>query len=170
MPKFLLKITPEGALRIGLGVMYVYSGTDILRHPTAWYWAVRPLLGWFPASWQASLGTPEAMSGYLVGQGVGELILAAILLAWFIPKLLVRWAALLTTLEFAAILLLIPIDAITFRDFGLLGAGWALFLLLRGGDENKSGLSAMPSRPVPEKKTEGELTVETFDQFMGQGK
>lgn len=170
MPKFLSRLTPEWALRAGLGVMYAYSGVDLWRHPTAWYWAVRPLLGWFPASWQASLGTPEAMSRYLVGQGVGELILAAILLAWFTPKLLVRWAALLTTLEFAAILLLIPIDAITFRDFGLLGAGWALFLLLRGGDENKSGLSTMPSRPVPAKKLGEGLVVETFDQFMGQGK
>lgn len=170
MNKFLLKITPEGALRVGLGVMYVYSGTDILRHPTAWYWAVRPLLGWFPVSWQASLGTPETMSRYLVGQGVGELILAAILLAWFMPKFLVRGVALLTTLEFVAILLLIPIDAITFRDFGLLGAGWALFLILRGGHENKSASLTVPSQSVPEKKSGEGLTVETFDQFMGQGK
>ena len=109
MNKFLSKITPEWALRAGLGAMYVYSGIDIIRHPTAWYWAVRPLLKWFPASVQANLGQPEMLNRYLVFQGIVELVLAILLLAWFLPKFLARWSALITTLEFAAILLLIPI-------------------------------------------------------------
>lgn len=170
MHKFLLKITPEGALRIGLGVMYVYSGTDILRHPTAWYWAVRPLLKLLPTAMQPSFANLSFLNNFLRVQGFIELLFAFILLAWFLNKKYIRWVAGLTALEMMAILFFLPIDAVTFRDFGLLGAGLALFLLLRGGDENKSRLSTTPGRPVPEKKTEGELTVETFDQFMGQGK
>src|SRR3989338_7019922 len=118
MNKFLSKLTPEWALRAVLGVMYLYSGIDIVRHPTAWYWAVRPIFKWFPAGMQASLTQPAFMKKFLVSQGIIELIFAIILLAWFLPKKYVKWVAGFTALEMAAILLLIPIDAVTFRDFG----------------------------------------------------
>lgn len=179
MSKLLNKLTPEWALRIGLGAMYVYSGVDIIRHPTSWFWAVRPLFKWFPASMQASLGTPAVMTKYLIFQGIGELILALLLLGWFLPKYLVKWAALASVLEFAGILILIPIDAITFRDIGLLGAFVALWLMLMRGSfdipseqHEPGGLKraehhdkpAEPKKPI----IPGEPVVETFDEFMGQ--
>ena len=151
----------------------MYSGMDILRHPTAWFWAVRPLLKWLPVSMQASLGTPAVMTQYLVFQGIGELVLAFLFLAWFLPKYLVKWAALASVLEFAGILLLIPIDAITFRDIGLLGAFVALWLILAKdifivipAEKHESEVVKRPEHHEPAK--DGQPTIETFDQFMGQ--
>lgn len=180
MSKYLSKLTPEWALRIGLGAMYVYSGIDIIRHPTSWFWAVRPLFKWVPVSVQMAMTKPEVMSKYLVIQGIGEILLAVVFLAWFVPKYLVKWAALLSVVEFAVILLLIPIDAITFRDIGLLGAFVALWLMLmRGGFDMPSeqhepgGLKraehhdAKPELKKPIK--EGEPLVQTFDDFIKNG-
>src|SRR3989338_7025195 len=113
--------------------MYLYSGMDILRHPTAWFWAVRPIFKWFPSGMQTSLTQPDFMKKFLMSQGVLEIIFAVILLAWFLPKKYVKWVAGLTALEMAGILFLVPIDAVTFRDFGLLGGALALFLFLNGG-------------------------------------
>ena len=173
MNKYLSKLTPEWSLRLGLGLMYVYSGVDILRHPTAWFWAVRPLFRYLPLSVQASFTKPAVMINFLRIQGVIEMLFAVILLAWFLPKRYAKWVAGLTTLEMAGILLLIPIDAVTFRDIGLLGAGLALFLILNGGFKE----TFMGNGPlVTEKKVEqkpvkdGEPLVQTFDQFMGQRK
>ncbi|MDP3697148.1 MAG: hypothetical protein Q8R55_03905 [Candidatus Taylorbacteria bacterium] len=172
MNKFLSKITPEWALRGGLGVMYIYSGIDILRHPTAWFWAVRPILKWFPASMQASLGQPDFMKKFLLSQGVVEVVFAVVLLAWFLPKKYSKWVAALTTLEMAGILFVIPIDAVTFRDFGLLGAGLALFLILRGDSyiKVKPSIEKSSSFPKPEIRLGGEPLVQTFDEFIGKDK
>jgi len=155
--------------------MYVYSGIDIIRHPTSWFWAVRPLLKWLPASIQASLGTSEVMTRYLIVQGIGELALAFLFLAWFLPKYLVKWAALFSVLEFAGILLLLPINAITFRDIGLLGAFLALWLMLmrRSFDmpaeqHEPEGLKRAEYHDLPslKKNASGEPVVETFEEFM----
>lgn len=168
--KFLQKISPEWSLRLGLGVMYLYSGIDILRHPTAWFWAVRPIFKWFPANMQASLTQSAFMKKFLISQGVVEVIFALILLAWFLPKKYAKLIAALITLEMAGILFLIPIDAVTFRDFGLFGAGLALFLILSSGFQQLSTpISSKQAKPVENKPIkEGEPVVETFDQFMGQ--
>ncbi len=172
MVKLISKIGPEWALRLGLGAMYVYSGVDIIRHPTSWFWAVRPLLKWLPVSIQASLGAPEVMTKYLVFQGIGELALAFIFLAWFMPRYIIKWAALLSVIEFVGILIVLPIDAITFRDIGLLGAFVALWSILRVESTDFS----LTSPSVQEKKVEhkpvreGETQVETFDEFMGNTK
>jgi len=175
--KFLQKISPEWILRSGLGAMYIYSGVDILRHPTSWFWAVRPLFKWLPVSMQASLGTSAVMTKYLIFQGIGELGLAFLFFAWFLPKYLVKWAALISVLEFAGILLLIPIDSITFRDIGLLGAFLALWLMLArgsfdipskqhelGGLRRTEHHDSEPKKPVKE----DEPLVQTFDEFIGQ--
>ena len=176
MNKFLSKITPEWALRAGLGVMYVYSGIDIIRHPNSWFWAVRPLFKWFPATMQASLSVPAVMTKYLIFQGIGELGLALLLLGWFFPKYLVKWSVVLSVLEFVVILMLIPIDAITFRDIGLLGAFVALWLILQGdfaAKPNNTQAKKGYDWPKPEIKLggpsaqSGEPKVETFDEFMG---
>ena len=175
MNKFIAKISPEWALRGGLGIMYVYSGVDIIIHPTSWFWAVRPLLKWLPTSLQASLGVPEVMTKYLVFQGIGELVLAFLFLAWFLPKYLVKWASLLSVIEFAGILILLPIDAITFRDIGLLGSFIALWLMLMRGNfdipaeqHEPGGLNRAEHHDVGIKSNKpGEPLVETFDEFMG---
>ncbi len=110
------------SLRLGLGVMFLYSGIDIILHPTAWYWAVRGL----PLFIQNIINT-VGIDTYLKLQGASELILAIAFLAWFLPRWITRIAALAATVEMAAILLLVGVDFITFRDFGLVGAGAALF-------------------------------------------
>ena len=177
---YLSKLTPEWSLRVGLGVMYLYSGIDIVRHPTAWFWAVRPVFKWFPSGMQASLTQPSFMKNFLVSQGLIEIIFALVLLCWFLPKKFVKLVAALITLEMAGILFLIPIDAVTFRDFGLLGGGLALFLILNGGF--KPVLIGSSSSVVFENKIEhkpvkdlttssrqaGEPAAETFEEFMGQ--
>ncbi len=172
MNKFLSKLTPEWALRAGLGVMYLYSGIDIVRHPTAWFWALRPVFKWFPATMQADLTKPEIMKGFLMVQGVIEIIFAAILLAWFLPKKYTKWVAGLTALEMVAILFIIPIDAVTFRDIGLLGGGLALFLILNGGFKetfNRGNLQPTThNKAENEPVKEGEPLVQTFDQFIGK--
>lgn len=185
MNKFLHNLTPEWALRAGLGVMYLYSGIDIIRHPTSWFWAVRPILKFLPSGLQASLSAPDMMTKYLIVQGAAEIIFAIVLLAWFIPRYMVKWVALISVLEMAGILLLIPIDAITFRDFGLLGASLALWLILMRGDSysipaekhESGGLNRAEHHDEPDRITKkgllpqpGEPVVETFDEFMKHGK
>ena len=59
------KIKPAFFLRLGLGLMFVYSGLDLIRHPAAWDWAVRSL----PSSVQvliSQIGVPR----FLFGQGL----------------------------------------------------------------------------------------------------
>ena len=55
--------------------------------------------------------------------------MAAVFLAWFLPRGAIRIASGLAALEIAGILLFTGIDLITFRDIGLLGAALALFFL-----------------------------------------
>lgn len=122
------KISPEWVLRIGLGGMYLWSGLDIVRHPKSWYWAIRPL----PQFVQSLIGS-IGIDTFLVIQGVGELVLAVLLLLPFLPRRLLRWVAFLNALEIALILLFVGVDAVTFRDIGVLGGAVALwFLALRG--------------------------------------
>lgn len=179
MNKLLSKLAPEWALRAGLGAMYVYSGIDIIWHPTAWFWAVRPLFRFLPLSAQASFTKPAFMVNFLRIQGVIEIVFALILLAWFLPKKYAKWVAGLTALEMAGILFIIPIDAVTFRDFGLLGAGLALFLILNGGFKEISGgsNSFIPQDKAghkpnkegePIRQAQGGPVVETFEEFMGE--
>jgi hypothetical protein len=120
----LQKISPEWSLRLGLGAMYIYSGVDLIRHPTAWYWAVRPL----PMPVQNFIHA-RGLNQYLVLQGIGELVLAFFLLAWFLPRIFPFSAALLTAIEMALIIVLVGVDAVTFRDIGLLGAALALTVM-----------------------------------------
>ncbi len=111
------KLTSQFFLRLGLGAMFAYSGIDILLHPTAWTWALRGL----PAFIQTQIDRigPEM---YLRGQGIAELAMAAAFLAWFLPRPLVRIAAFFAAVEMAAVLVFVGVDAVTFRDIGILGA------------------------------------------------
>ena len=112
-------------MRLGLGVMYAYSGYDIFVHPTAWYWAVRPL----PQFLQVIINNQIGINNYLKIQAIGELALAFLFFAWFLPWRFVRAASALAALEMVLILWLVGVDAITFRDIGLLGAALALLAL-----------------------------------------
>ena len=125
----LRKIKPAFFLRLGLGLMFVYSGLDLIRHPAAWDWAVRSL----PDSAQ-TLVAEIGVKQFLFGQGLLELALAAIFLGWFWSRRLVRLAALVAAVELTAILWLVGVDLTTFRDVGLLGA--ALALVWRRGHQS----------------------------------
>lgn len=134
MFNFLKKIKPELPLRLGLGFMYVFSAYDIFAHPTAWYWALRPL----PQFIQFFINNQIGIDNYLRIQAVEELLLALLFIAWFLPRWVVQFASALAALEMFLILWLVGIDAITFRDIGLLGAAAALFIM----SKQNSGISS----------------------------
>lgn len=122
----------EWSLRLGLAAMFCYSGIDILIYPTAWYWAVRGL----PLFMQNSINA-IGIDTYLMLQGASEVFFALVFLLWMWPRL-TRVVALLAAAEMALILLMVGVDAVTFRDFGPLGAAVALFFLLRNGSFYKN--------------------------------
>ena len=131
---YLSRMSPEWVLRIGIGVMYLYSGFDLLAHPTAWHWAL--------PYWLAQIiRSVVPIDTYLRFQGSVEILMALCLLAWFLKAQIVKWVALLSTLEMAAILVLafLPFSEtnflITFRDIGLLGGSLALTAMLFQKDE-----------------------------------
>ena len=127
--KFFSKISPEWSLRIGFGIMYLYSGSDLIRHPTAWYWA---LPFWF----KNLITSAISLNTYLRFQGIIEIVFAVILLGWFFKTAIVKIVALLSSLEMASILAFAFIPwseanfLITFRDIGLLGGAVALLAIL----------------------------------------
>ncbi|TSC77563.1 MAG: hypothetical protein G01um101433_528 [Parcubacteria group bacterium Gr01-1014_33] len=140
----LRKLNPEWALRLGLGLMYVYSGADIIRHPTGWYWAVRQL----PDALEKIL-TLFGMNAFLFMQGIGEVFLAFLLLAWFLPRKFLQIAAGIAVLEMGAILLLVGLDSITFRDIGLLGAAVALIIMaFQKNDASSENQKTLQSRTL----------------------
>ena len=126
---FLAKINPEWSLRLGFGIMYLYSGSDLIRHPTAWYWAI-PL--WF----KNLIISAISLETYLRFQGIIEIFFAVVLLGWFFKTAIVKIVALLSALEMASILAFAFLPwseanfLITFRDIGLLGGAVALLTIL----------------------------------------
>lgn len=109
-------------MRLGLGLMYLYSGYDLFYHPTAWLWAV--------PKWYAQIVTPvSSLELYLRFQGVAEFAIGLLFLAWFSGAWGVRAASAFAALEMAAILIFVGVDPITFRDIGLLGAALALLII-----------------------------------------
>jgi hypothetical protein len=123
--KFLQKIKPVFVLRLSLGLSYLYSGYDLFVHPTGWYWALRPL----PDFAQEIINDVIGKDLFLKTQGVGEMLMAVLFLAWFLPKFLVRIAALLSAAQMAMILTFVGLTLETFRDIPLLGASLAVFLM-----------------------------------------
>lgn len=120
--RLLGRFRPEWPLRLGLGLMYAYSGFSLIRQPLDWQ-------GFLPPWFAAFVGGVMPLETYLAIQGAGEILLALVFLAWFLPRRLVLAAAVVAALEIAGILLFTGIDLITFRDLGLLGAALALALL-----------------------------------------
>lgn len=116
------RIHPEWVLRLGFGLMYLYSGYNLFYHPGDWVWA---LPSWFLRILPHAI-SPEV---YLRMQGIGEVIIALLLFAWFSRIWSVRIASLLATVEMLSILLFTGIDLVTFRDIGLLSGATALLII-----------------------------------------
>lgn len=119
---FLQKFHPEWALRLGLGLMYLYSGYDLFYNPQHWY-------GFVPKWFSQAVTQAAPIEAYLRFQGIAEFIIGLLFLAWFSGRWGVRIATIAATLEMALILLFVGIDPITFRDIGLLGAAMALLII-----------------------------------------
>jgi hypothetical protein len=120
------KLKPEWILRIFLGLMFLYSGYDIVVHPSGWIWAVRAL----PIFLSDMIENTVGIVNYLRFQGASELVLAAAFLGWFVPRRIVLIAAAVATIEMFGIVLMVGLTLETFRDIGLIGAAWALFVIL----------------------------------------
>lgn len=123
------KMNPVWPLRLGLGLMYLYSGYDLIAYPFHWY-------GFVPRWFSAAVTPLLSLENYLRFQGAGEMALGFLLLAWFLPPWISRIAAAAAAAEMAAILLFVGLDPITFRDIGLLGGALALCLLSFGDDHS----------------------------------
>lgn len=119
---FIKKLSPEWALRLGLGLMYLYSGYDLFYNPRHWY-------GFVPKWFSQAVTQVVSVEAYLRFQGVAEMIIGVLFFAWFLGARGVRLASALAVLEMALILLFVGIDPITFRDIGLLGAAAALLIM-----------------------------------------
>lgn len=115
-------------LRFSLGTMYLYSGYNLVAYPSAWYW----VLPYWLREIIVQVIHPDT---YVRMQGVLEIFMALVLLAWFVKPPMVKLVSLLSTLEFLIIftLALIPFSEanflITFRDIGLFGAALALLII-----------------------------------------
>ena len=119
---FLQKMNPAWSLRLGLGIMYLYSGFDLFYHPSHWY-------GFVPKWFSQTVIQVAPIEAYLKIQGIGEMVIGLLFLAWFFGARGARIASALAMLEMAAILIFFGVDPITFRDIGLLGASAALFIM-----------------------------------------
>ena len=107
-------LTPVLALRLGLSLVFIYATLHMLLDPQNW-------LGFVP-NWIGKLIDPKL---FLTIHSIFELLLGlAILFGWFLEP-----ASLIAALDLAAIIVFFGVDDITFRDFGLLMAAVALFLL-----------------------------------------
>ena len=72
----------EWALRISLGVMYIYSGLDLMRNPTGWLWAI-------PKWLQEIIESVMPVATYVRIQGAAEILFAVVLLGWMMPRVVV---------------------------------------------------------------------------------
>ena len=118
-------ISPVWILRVSLGISYLYSGYDLLVHPTGWYWAIRSL----PQFIQTIITDSIGLDHFLRTQGAAELMVAFGLVAWFLPKWALRWASFFVVAQMAFILIFVGLTLDTFRDIVILGAGLALFII-----------------------------------------
>ncbi len=123
----LKKRFPEIVLRLGLGLTYIYSGIELAFHPTGWGKATVLRL---PYTIQQLIEGTIGIEPYVKVQGMAELLFAVILLAWFLPRWLVRLTAILVSIQLVLILVFVGVSLDTFRDMGLLGASLALFFVL----------------------------------------
>lgn len=109
--------------------MYIYSGWSLITTPEAWHWAV-PFVLKGPINFVVPIDT------FLRLQGVLELAMALLFPAWFLKPNFIKWVALISFLEMAAIVAVSLLAfnetnfLITFRDIGLLSGVIVLTMLL----------------------------------------
>lgn len=123
--KKLTNISPVWPLRIGLGLVFLYSGTSIIAQPMTW-------AGFLPSNVYLTISSFMPVEVYMRIQGGGELLMGMLLLIWFTPRWLLVSASGLAAFEMLGILTIVGIDQVTFRDLGLLGASLSLVLFLLG--------------------------------------
>jgi uncharacterized membrane protein YphA (DoxX/SURF4 family) len=111
------QLSVERVLGIGLGFTFLYAGIASLTNPMAW-------IGYFPA-WTAALAPAETL---ILVHGAIQAILGLALAMNFA----LRITALVAVADLAAIILFYGIDAVTFRDVGLLIMAAALFRIAMG--------------------------------------
>lgn len=98
-------------LSTGLGVVFLWIGIDILRHPDAW-------LGFLPGNIPLGISRETALQ---LG-GAFDTVLGAILIMRWWPKI----TATLAALHLAGIIAIHGLDGVLIRDVGLLGCALAL--------------------------------------------
>lgn len=125
--KILYHNSPPLFLRLGLSAVYLYSGYSLLNNPQNWEWALRQAPSFVYNTIEITIG----VSTFLQMQGAVELLIAFVFLAWFLPKQVIWWAALTASTEMLAIISLVGVNSITYRDMGLLGANLALLAMYR---------------------------------------
>lgn len=119
---FWKNIKPILPLRIGLGLMYIYSGFSLLSHPERW-------LGFLPQWFLSLLNLAMTTENYLRIQGAVEMAVGFIFFLWFIKNMnILRGAVIFSVLEMIFILVFVGIDLVTFRDIGLFGAAMSLLI------------------------------------------
>jgi hypothetical protein len=115
------RIRPEWPLRLGCGCVNLYAGFFLLTDPARFYTYV--------PSWLSDVADAVAsVDAYLRLQGVGEVMIAIGLLGWFFPRWCVRLASTLLAVEMILILLCSGVNAVLFRNIGLLGAALSLLI------------------------------------------
>ena len=115
------RIRTEWPLRLGCGCVNLYAGFFLLTDPARYYKYV--------PSWLSHVANAVAsVDAYLRLQGIGEIMIALCLLGWFFPRWCVRVASTLLTVEMTLILVFTGVDAVTFRNIGLVGAALALLI------------------------------------------
>ena len=117
------RIRTEWPLRLGCGFVNLYSGFFLLTDPIRYYKYV--------PDWLSHVANAvTSLDAYLRLQGIGEMMIAICLLGWFFPRWCVRVAAMLFTVQMTVILIFAGVDAVTFRNIGLVGAALALLISL----------------------------------------
>lgn len=99
-------------LRTGLGIVFLWIGLDVFRHPDAW-------IGFAPP--QGTLGLDRL--ALLKAGGAFDIAVGVSLLLGAFPRI----TALLAAFHLAGVLVTQGLNAILIRDVGLLGAALSLF-------------------------------------------
>ncbi len=104
---------PHILMRVGLGLVFLWIGIDIVRTPDSWIVFLPQVL---------PFGLTRETALQLTG--AFDIILGLLLISGRIPKL----AALLAGLHLAGIVIANGVDAVTIRDVSLLATALALFV------------------------------------------
>ena len=104
---------PHIFLSCGLGIVFLWIGIDIIKHPDAW-------VGYLPQ--QVPLGLDRYIA--LKINGLFDIALGVFLILRWWPKV----SAALAALHLVGILALQGVDQVIIRDVGLLGSSLALLI------------------------------------------